>query len=232
MEQEWVYYALLFIAVLVMTYLPGVGVYFRLFNTFIHESVGHALVARMTGGRVVSISLFQNTGGLAVFQHHWFGKVITIFSGYPVSSLMSVVVVYAIMQGLYEYVAVGLFSLLVYGLVFWVRNVAGWFWVLSVIGGISIAYMYLDSLYFEILISTIGLTLLIQAFSSSWGIFILSVISSKRAGDTTLLAEATKIPAVVWGIIFMIQGTVFFLTGVLIWFGYDLLTVMNELIVE
>nr|WP_272873242.1 M50 family metallopeptidase [Alteribacter salitolerans] len=218
----------MFIFVLTVTYLPVIGSYFRLFNTLIHESLGHALIARLTGGRVVSISLFQNTGGLAVFQHHWFGRVITVFCGYPVSSLMSVVVMYLITQGYFEGVALALFLLLVYVLIFWVRNLVGWFWVFSVIGGMAALYIYAEQRYFELLITVIGVTILIQAFASSWGIFMLSVFRNRQAGDAMLLAEATKVPAVIWGTVFMLQGTFFFIIGTMIFFGYDVINLIRE----
>ncbi|RNA69328.1 M50 family metallopeptidase [Alteribacter keqinensis] len=226
MNDDLYFYILLFIIVLGITYLPVIGSYFRLFNTLIHESLGHALVARLTGGRVVSISLFQNTGGLAVFQHHWFGRVITVFCGYPVSSLMSVVVIYLITQGYFEEIALGLFILLIYVLIFWVRNLVGWLWVLSVIGGLTAVYIYAEQRYFELLITVIGITILTQAFASSWGIFMLSVFRNRQAGDAMLLAEATKVPAVIWGTVFMLQGTFFFIIGTMIFFGYDVINLI------
>ncbi|WP_157911691.1 M50 family metallopeptidase [Alteribacter populi] len=216
------HYFILFLIVIILSHFPIIGPYMKLFNTMIHESLGHALIARITGGRVVSIRLFQNTGGLAIFQHHWIGQVLTIFSGYPLASLMSVVYIYALSLGYYFYIGIALFVLLSYILIFWVRNIVGWVWVLSVMVGIGSLYRFADPYHFELAITIIGLATLIQALSSSWVVFILSLKDSKNAGDASLLAKSTFIPAPVWGMIFLLQAVFFFVWGTLIWFGYDL----------
>lgn len=220
---------IIFILVAVLSYIPVIGPYFKLFNTLIHEA-GHALVAILTGGKVQSISLFKNTGGLAVTSHRGLiGRVITLFAGYPTASLFSVLYIYALTEGWYRYIAMTLAVILVYNLIFWVRNIIGWIWILSVLGGLYFLYSNHYWNGFEISLTIIGLTLLIQAFLSSWVIFSMSLKDKYQAGDASLLANTTKIPAVLWGSIFILQGGTFFILGVLTWLGVDVMTIIQML---
>jgi uncharacterized membrane protein len=219
---------LIFIFVAVVTYIPVIGPYFKLFNTLIHET-GHALIAILTGGRVQSISLFTNTGGLAVTSHRGLmGRVMTLFAGYPTASLFSVVYIYALSEGWYEYIAMTLAVILIYNLIFWVRNIMGWVWILSVLGGLYFLYTNQYWSGFQISLTIIGLTLLIQAFLSSWVIFSMTLKDKYQAGDASMLANTTKIPSIVWGGIFVLQGASFFILGVFIWLGYDVITILQE----
>ncbi|SES32736.1 M50 family metallopeptidase [Salipaludibacillus aurantiacus] len=214
-------FLIIFFIVAIISYLPVAGPYFKLFNTMIHES-GHAFTAVLTGGRVTSVSLFKNTGGLTITRHKgWGGKVLTLLAGYPAASIASVVYIFVLTQHWYDYLAVGLGALLIYSLLFWVRNVLGWLWGLSVCGALYIIYTNQYGNWFEYSITIIGAALLIQAFISCWVIFMLSIKGNGQAGDASALAEATKIPAPFWGFFFLLQGTFFFAFGVFILAGYD-----------
>ncbi|WP_416150595.1 M50 family metallopeptidase [Salipaludibacillus sp. HK11] len=209
----------------VLSYVPLIGPYFKLFNTMVHET-GHAIAAILTGGRVKSISLFSNTGGLAITSHQGvIGRVITILAGYPTASLFSVLYVYALSEGLFNYIAMTLAVILIYNLIFWVRNIIGWVWILSVL--VVLYFLYTNHFWdaFEISLTVIGLSLLIQAFLSTWVIIAMSIKNKHQAGDATLLASTTKIPAVLWGGIFFLQGVVFFIIGIFVWLGFDLVTI-------
>jgi len=219
---------LIFTLVAILTYIPVIGPYFKLFNTLIHET-GHALTAILTGGRVQSISLFKNTGGLAITSHRGLiGRVITLFAGYPTASLFSVLYIYALSEGWYRYIAITLSVILIYNLIFWVRNIVGWVWILSVLGGLYFLYTNHYWSGFEISLTIIGLTLLIQAFLSSWVIFAMTLKDHDQAGDASLLANTTKIPSVFWGSLFVLQGIVLFILGIIIWLGFDVITMVQQ----
>ncbi|MFA9555697.1 M50 family metallopeptidase [Evansella sp. AB-rgal1] len=220
-------FLLLFLLISILTNIPVIGPYIGLFNTMVHES-GHAFVAYVTGGRVRSISLFANTEGLAVFEYrHWFGRVLTILAGYPISSFVSVIFIYGIKMEYYLYLGLALFGLLLYNLVFWVRNFVGWIWVLTVLLGLTFMYYFEYVEAWKMVLNIIGISLLIQAFISSWTIFVMSLKDKGRAGDAAFLAEATYVPAVIWGLLFLVQGTIFFIVGIMIWFGYDIMTIFK-----
>lgn len=214
-------YILFFAVVATISFVPFIGPYISMFNTMIHESA-HAIVATLTGGQVVSISIFRNTAGLAEFRHRsWLGRVLTYVAGYPLASLISVLYIYALSLELFLYIGMALFLLLVYNLLFWVRNAVGWFWVLTVILGLSYLYFNEYMYWYEMMLTVIGLSLLVQAFLTSWIIFVLSIKRKHHAGDATMLAKATFLPVSFWGFLFLVQGTFFFIVGGLIWFGFD-----------
>lgn len=214
-------YILFFSVIATISFVPIIGPYISMFNTMVHESA-HALVATLTGGQVVAISIFRNTSGLAEFRHRsWFGRVLTYAAGYPLASVFSVAYLYALSMDLFLYVGMVIFLLLAYNLFFWVRNLVGWIWVLTVILGLSFLYYNEYMYWYEIVLDIIGLSLLVQAFITCWIIFVLSVKQRDQAGDTTMLAKSTFLPASFWGFIFLAQGTVFFIMGSLIWFGFD-----------
>jgi hypothetical protein len=220
-------FIIIFIIVAIISYLPVAGPYFKLFNTMVHES-GHAFAAVLTGGRVTSVSLFKNTGGLTITRHRgWGGKVLTLLAGYPAASAASAVYIFALTQNWYDYIALGLGALLIYNLLFWVRNVIGWLWGLSVCGTLYFIYTNQYGNWFEYTITIIGAVLLIQAFISCWVIFMLSIKGNGQAGDASALAEATKVPAPFWGFFFLFQGTFFFVCGVFILAGYEPESVME-----
>ena len=62
-DHQFLLYAF-FAAGILITRLPFVGKFFRITNTLIHES-GHAIMALLTSGNVVSIDLMSDTSGTA-----------------------------------------------------------------------------------------------------------------------------------------------------------------------
>ncbi|PYZ98245.1 hypothetical protein CR205_06520 [Alteribacter lacisalsi] len=220
-------YAVLFALVLLLSFVPVIGPYVKLFNTLVHEVIGHALIARLTGGRVSSVHLFHNTGGMARFHHHKAGRILTIFSGYPAASLVSAAYIYLYRSGYVLELAVFLVILLVISLLFWIRNLTGFFWVVSVLGGFFLLYRYEGEIYLSLIIMIIGVMMLIQAFASAIVVCLLSFSLTQHSGDAQFLAEETRIPAPVWGVIFALFATLCFAAGIFFWFSEDLTIVFN-----
>lgn len=195
----------------------------------IHET-GHAVTAILTGGRVESISLFSNTGGLAITRHRSVGgRILTLLSGYPAASLFSVFIIYGLTQDWYEQLAMVLAVILVYNLLFWVRNAVGWVWVLSVLASLYFIYTNGFMSVFEHVLTLIGGVIVIQAFLSTWIIFVISIKDRHSAGDAALLEKETKVPSFIWGFLFLFQGTVSFALALFIWFGGDLYLIVEIL---
>ncbi|MFB4164106.1 M50 family metallopeptidase [Alteribacillus sp. JSM 102045] len=208
------------VVIAIFTYVPVLGSYLSLFNTLVHES-GHALAAELTGGQVKSISLFKSTEGAAVTHHHRIGMFITALSGYPFASFVSVVFIYMAVN--HWYTAAGFLLLILLGstLIFWVRNGFGIFWILSILAGAYLLWYQGYTKAIEYLLIGVSLVLLIQAFLSCWHIFLISIKSPKHAGDASVLARLTFIPAKLWGFLFLVQGTLLFVLGCAVWFGFD-----------
>jgi len=199
--------------VLMLTYVPVAGKYVSLFNTMIHES-GHALMARLLGGRVLSVHLYSNTEGMAETTHNsWLARVLTRFIGYPFASMISVAAIYGMVNGYMMFVAMGLTIFLAYNLLFWVRNIVGWLWTLSALTLLYGLYIGGYDQYFQWTLNAIVIAVWIQALVSAWEILILSIRNRKDAGDASILARLTLIPAVVWRLVFAVQATILFIQG-------------------
>ncbi len=213
-----------------LTYMPVIGPYFKLFNTMVHET-GHAVAAIVTGGKVSNISLYSNTGGLAITRHRsLFGRLITLLAGYPAASLFSVLFLYALDK---EWIMPAVFTLtaiLTYNLIFWVRNLTGWVWIVSVLSVLYFLYANNYSQWLEWLLTIIGIMLLIQAFLSTWVLFTLTLNHRNETGDAGLLEDLTKIPSIIWSTLFLTQGFACFIIGISIWLGYSPFIFVNWLI--
>ncbi|WP_100398880.1 M50 family metallopeptidase [Bacillus sp. FJAT-44742] len=223
---EIIQFVLLVLVISFLTYLPIIGSYFSLFHTLIHEN-GHALAAKLTGGKVGTISLFHSTEGLITYHHHWAGKVITALAGYPFASAVSVLYIWAVRQEWHLEIGISLLLLLLFNLLFWVRNLYGWLWVLSTLVFTYFLWQQGYTTILEYIVTGIGLVLLTQALISSWHIFVVSIKASRYAGDASSLARYTFIPAPLWGLLFFFQGTIFFVAGSFVWLGKDFLFFLN-----
>jgi hypothetical protein len=197
--------------------IPVIGKYVSVINTFLHE-VGHALMATLFGGRVQSISLFSNTGGLAVTAHsNHLSIILTSLAGYPFSSACGFLMVWALKHGYANYVLLGWCSLLSMSFILWIRNVYGFFWVVS-FGAITYFVMFENTSYKEPFVFFIASVVFVQSLVSALMILYLSIIKPKDSGDAALLARSTLfIPAFVWGLLFAGQAVYISFRGIQLW---------------
>lgn len=207
--------AFLIIALLLLK-TPIVGKYVSLVNTLIHE-VGHALVTILTGGKVAKIELFANTEGTAWSRHRFFfGGVLTSLAGYPAASATAFLFVYFSINGNYAYILLGLLAVLVVSALFWIRNLYGILWVVTVSG----AFIYLLWLNNETLSENVALfltaILFVASVTTAFDILKISVKTPRDSGDASNLATQLWIPAPFWGVLFFAQSLVFSYYGILL----------------
>ncbi|MCA1029681.1 M50 family metallopeptidase [Bacillus timonensis] len=203
MIDHWLFYLVL---AYIVSILPVVGRYVAVFNTLIHED-GHAIVALILKGKVLSISLFSTTEGEAVTAYRcWIARVLTGYAGYTFSSVVAYVSFALLTEGEVMLVLYGFIAIAVVNLFLWVRNAYGIVWLLSFIV-ISVAVLKSNSgqlqMFYTFFLSAVLLT---QSISSAFEIFVLSWTRRKEAGDATSLAEATFLPAFFWGTLFFAQS--------------------------
>lgn len=194
---------------------PLIGKYIAVINTLIHE-VGHALVAMLTFGKVDKIKLFANTSGVAwSSSKFWVGRVLTSLAGYPIASATSYLFLYFIRNQKYMYILVIIIAILVFSLIFWVRNIYGFFWIITFLGSITIIINSGNMNLIENILLFISCILFVEAISSAFAIFKLSFIDPKNAGDATSLSRSIiLIPAPIWGILFFAQSLLFGYGGI------------------
>lgn len=192
----------------IFTKIPIVGKYISVINTLIHES-GHALASLLTSGRVYSIKLFANTGGLVTTgSTNWFSRVIVALFGYVSSSLSSYLFFYFIVNERSSYILYFLMVLILVNLFLWIRNVYGIFW-LTTFFLVIVLLLKTDTIMENYFIYFIASIVLVQSIETAFTIFKLSIKNKKEAGDATNLAKLTFIPASVWGLFFFVQSLYF-----------------------
>ena len=201
---------LLTIAVLA---IPLVGKFFKVLNTMLHES-GHALMSLLFSGRVVSISLFTNTAGVAVTQSQsWIGRVFVSIAGYPFSSCIAYLLFTWYLHGKWQWVLYLFIGFCVVNLLLWVRNLYGVIWLIGFLSVLSL-FLFVDFTWKSYGILFLIFIVYAESVTTSWTILRLSFRTPKEAGDASNLARATKIPSIVWGTFFFLQSLYFVTLGV------------------
>src|SRR5699024_12650500 len=118
---------------LILTRVPYVGKYFRIFNTLVHE-IGHFLMSLIVGARVYKVSLNADTSGEAVTESRGrIRNILIAFAGYPFGSGVGLLSVWVLEKGCYEYFLYGVTSIAVASMVLWVRDKVGIEWVSLVV---------------------------------------------------------------------------------------------------
>lgn len=206
LENQWIYFYL-FVA-LTITRVPYLGKYFSVANTMIHENY-HILFSYLSSGKGVSISLFSDTSGVAhTLQRHRLGRVVTSYAGYTGSTFTAVVLFYCLYKGLYTEILYFFIGLAIYNLLFWVRNLYGILWLLTFISlTVAIVWFQLQTVVIHISVFLAAIVL-VEQFTSTIVVLKASFKNRKDAGDCTSLAEATFIPAFIWGILFAGQSCI------------------------
>ena len=126
--------ALFLLLAFILLKVPVLGKYVSVVYTVFHE-FGHALVSKLTGGHIEKIELFHNSEGVAWSSNRfWLGRVLTGLAGYPFASGVAYLFLYMIDKEMYNYVFIILFSVISFSLLFWVRNLYGLLWSITIIG--------------------------------------------------------------------------------------------------
>lgn len=211
-DNSLAFYGLLTICLIILR-LPFIGVYLRCLNTLIHE-MGHAIIAIIGSGQVIRIDIFGDTSGTTLTKSndklvHFFVS----FAGYPFSSFFAFALFYLLYHKYDELLLYLLLGISLTALIFFVRNNHGIFWIISFILLTSIIILVNNQpliSFFSLLYSTI---ILADALMSSFHLFLITIKKPKQAGDSTNLQKLTKVPAIIWSLIFILQASfLFYLT--------------------
>lgn len=190
------------IGALILTQIPFVGKYFKLFNTLVHE-IGHVLTAIITRSRVHHITLSPDTSGQAATSSRKFAGIIISFAGYPFASGVGLALIWFVHQEQYTYILYGVIGVIVISLIFWIRNLFGILWLL-VAGVITLGVLlYTDPLVIEVYTKAIVAVIFVESFSSTITLLVIVFKDRKNAGDARSLARETAIPEIVWSLVFI-----------------------------
>lgn len=199
----------------VLLKIPIIGKYVAVVNTLVHE-VGHAIVAILTGGKVDKIELFANTEGTAwSSSRFWIGRVLTSLAGYPAASATAFLFLYLIDNQKYLYILIILLVVLIFSLVFWIRNLYGFFWVVTFSSIFVALILYGNAVLVVNVLLFITAIIFVESISSAFTILKLSFTQPTDAGDATSLWKSIIfIPSPIWGILFFVQSLFFGYLGI------------------
>ncbi|MBM3288511.1 MAG: M50 family metallopeptidase [Candidatus Hydrogenedentes bacterium] len=185
----------------------------RLLVVFFHE-LSHGIAAVVTGGSIVEIRMTAQEGGLCITR----GGVpfVTLSAGYLGSLVWGGGLLIVATRTKGSQIAIELLGalLLVVTLV-WVRPMTGFGFAFGLGAGLALiaaAYAF-KSIFNELALTAIGLTSVLYA--------VLDIKSDildrpQAVSDAVLLAQATGVPALVWGVL---------------WFGVSLMLAVRFVIV-
>ena len=174
---------------------------FRVFVVFLHE-ISHGLAAVLTGGRIVSIGLSVNEGGVCVTQGGW--RVVVLSAGYLGSLLWGAL--FLLLGGRRRrapgvIALVGLFTLVV--TLLYVRTWFGFLYGLLAAGAFMLVATKLKPAASEILLAAIGVMSCLYAV---WDISSDVLLRSIPCSDAAALATLTGIPGFVWGVLWVLAS--------------------------
>jgi hypothetical protein len=168
----------------------------------IHETA-HAMMAVFTSGKVISINLFADTSGSALTKSpNKFSQILVAFAGYPISSLIALLMIYLVKTGNNLLVIFILVSIAISCMILFIRNGYGLLWTGSFCI-FNFLIIYFDQQLFIKSISIFyALIILTDSIIAPMYLVVLSVTQSAKAGDATNLQKSTFIPAVIWALLF------------------------------
>ena len=195
------FYLLLALALL-LPRIPVVGRFFTIINTALHE-FGHAVIALLLEGKVHKIELFGNSAGTATTQSKSkLGSFLVAIAGYPFASTMAYFSFYLIAHQYNTHLIIGLSTLFLVMLFFWVRNSFGIIWTLLFVA-LNIGLIYLQKPQWIAIAALFYATVIFtESFLSTLILLYHAIRNPGNSGDAANLKKLTHLPAFIWALLF------------------------------
>lgn len=211
--EESILFLTLATAGFVLARIPKVGKVVRGITTLFHE-LGHALVALLTSGEVLKMELLSDTSGTTVTKSKGkMAQILIALSGYTFASAITFAFILAISNGLEYIVHIVMLISFASCLLFFVRNIYGIIWLIF-IGGLYSTVLLIEPTYTWMLLYAFCGIMLWESVFSSIELLRICISKSPDKGDASNLAKFTGIPAIFWGLIFVLQSFIFALISI------------------
>lgn len=201
---RWVVTLALLVGCFVLAEQLPFSPYFRYMDTLIHE-FGHAAATLLLSGEVRYIHLYENHSGvtLSAVQQGW--RIIPVsLAGYMTASLFTVLMFVLHRHNRHRLGIAIITAVAALCLVLFVRNDFGAQWLLGFIGINLVAFLipvnFVRVAYYLLL----SFLMLVESVVAAVTIAALGYMDPGNSGDAANLAEATGIPSLVWGIVFVL----------------------------
>ncbi len=173
---------------------------FRVFVVFLHE-ISHGLAAVLTGGRIVSIGLSIDEGGVCVTRGGW--RFVVLSAGYLGSLLFGAL--FLLLGGRRRrapgvIALIGLFTLVV--TLLYVRSWFGFLYGLAA-AAVFLVAARLQPAVSEMLLAAVGVMSCLYAV---WDIASDVLLRSVPISDAAALANLTGIPGIIWGLLWVLAS--------------------------
>ena len=174
---------------------------FRVFVALLHE-ISHGLAAVLTGGRIVSIGLSVDEGGVCVTQGGW--RFVVLSAGYLGSLLFGALFLLLGGKRRRAPAVIGLIGLFTLGVALvYVRTLFGFAYGLAAAAAFILVGARLRPAVSQMLLAAVGVTSCLYAV---WDIAYDVLLRSVPRSDAAALAGLTGIPAVVWGVLWVLAS--------------------------
>jgi hypothetical protein len=174
---------------------------FRVFVVLLHE-ISHGLAAVLTGGRIVSIGLSVNEGGVCVTQGGW--RFVVLSAGYLGSLLWGALFLLLGGDPRRSRAVIGLIGVFTLAVTLvYVRSWFGFFYGLVAAGAFLLVSTKLKPAFSEVLLAAIGV---MSALYAVWDIASDVLLRSIPCSDAAALANLTGIPGLIWGVLWVLAS--------------------------
>ncbi|MBO4739485.1 MAG: M50 family metallopeptidase [Bacteroidales bacterium] len=200
-NENLIFYAI-FIVCGIGIFLPVIGKYVRLIETMIHE-FGHVLLSLILGCPIKRVNLFSDTSGETIISAPKFKTILIALAGYPFASATSFIYFWANTHHYQRYMLYGLTILSVLFLLFYIRNLFGICWTISLIA-LNCLTIYIDNENLTNILSNIyACIIFIESNLSTLRLLVLAWKNGNKAGDAGVLYKETHIHAILYALIFV-----------------------------
>ncbi|MBO4582091.1 MAG: M50 family metallopeptidase [Bacteroidales bacterium] len=203
LENETLVFYLKMLVCLCIMYIPFIGKYIRLLDTIFHEG-GHVLCALLLRCRINKVNLFSNLAGDTRIVSSKGKTFLIALAGYPASAAAAFVAFAAVSRNFSQYFIIALCVILLLFLIFYIRNGFGIFWTITFIAlNAYMLYKNIPSLT-DYACQIYAFIIFIESIIAVCQLLVLAWRCPQQAGDATVLAGITHIPAFVHALVFMI----------------------------
>ncbi len=191
------------IIIFILLRLKPFDVVFRTLNTLVHE-LSHALVALLFKQKVQKINLNDDfSGSCMVKVNSKFAQICIALAGYTFTSILAYCLISSLNTSFGCLIFWIMIAICVVALVFYIRNAFGILWTMSFMA-LNFIFIFVPFFkpYYQHILYVYSWTLLVENLLSTITLLYLCLKNKKKAGDATLLAKATKLPAIFWATLF------------------------------
>lgn len=173
----------------------------KLFTVFLHE-LSHGLAAVLTGGRIVSLKVTADQGGLATTAGGW--ELLVIPAGYLGSMLFGGLILVAASRTRADKLISLFIALTVAAVtVLFVRNLFGFAFGLSFAGGLAALGRWGRSFLNDFVLRLLGLTSILYAVVDIYSDLIVRTVP---CSDAAAMSRLLFGPPIMWGVLWMLTA--------------------------